>query len=322
MGYFRALLIRLHVVLGLVGGLFFAVIGITGSALAFRPAMEASLYWPAVEKASGADASIEQASARVLGSPVASGKKVREINFREGRAWEFVVHNRDGSGVQSVYVNPSSGVIVSSRDHSASPFESFRRLHAELALGSFGLQITSRLALLLVLQAALGVIVWRLRDFPFHAHALVGLTGGILAALLAYTAWHMLTKPVSRIVPVVTLRGVENKASLDQIVDTARKRRPSGALAAIYFPQVPSQPFQFWFGPRPSDGIVYMDPYGSVLPLLMKNENNIAQDWHQGPAGGTPARLLRFFAGITVATSFLTGLWRYWQAKRFTARDA
>jgi uncharacterized iron-regulated membrane protein len=316
MGYFRALLIRLHVVLGLVGGLFFAVIGITGAALAFRPAVEASTYWPTVDRTRPGGASIEQSSLAVLALPGANGKKIREINFEQGRAWEFVIHNRDGSGVMSAYVNPVSGEIMSSRDQEASPFETLRKVHSELMLGRLGLQITSRLALLLMLQSVLGLMVWKFQDYPFHTHALLGLTGGILAALLAYSAWHMLTKPVSQVIPVVTLRGVENKAPLDQIVDTARKRRPNGVLAAIYFPQTPSQPFQFWFGQRPSDGIVYMDPYGSVLPMMMRSENNVAQDWHQGPAGGTPARLLRFFAGLAVAGSFVTGVWRYLRAKR------
>ena len=308
MAYFGALVIRVHIVMGLVLGLFFAALGLTGACLAYRPALEERLYWPLAASFAGSG-QWEAASTRVLAA-VDDGKKIREIQLRDGRAWQIVVHTRDGSGPESLYVNPADGSILSRRRHADSAFDWLYRLHTELLLGRFGTQIVSRLGLLLMLQAVLGLLVWRMRGYPMHLHTLLGITAGILAALLGYSGWSILTKPVSSVTPVVTLRGIENKVSLDEVVKTALARRPSGKLAAIYFPGAPSQPFQFWFGDRPSDGIVYMDPYGAVLPMLLVNGNATMRDWHSGPNGGGGARLLRVFAGLGLALLFVTGVRR------------
>ncbi len=316
MDYFRALVFRLHVMLGLVAGVFFAVMGLTGAALAFRPAIEASLYWPKVDSvaAPASRAGLESAVASALQANAET--KVREVNLRPGYCWEIVLHNRDGSGAKSVYADPASGAATGSRVHAESAFHWLYQVHTEFLLGRFGLQMASRVALLLLAQCVLGFLVWGMRGYPFHTHALLGVTAGLAAAFLAYTGWRMLTVPVPTVIPVVTLRGIENKAPLQDLLQTAEKRRAApGGVAAIYFPQSPSQPFQFWFGERPSDGIVYMDPYGSVLPLLSANLDNGAQNWHRGPSGGTLARMLRLLAGVGLAGSFATGVTRYLRAR-------
>jgi len=310
MDYLRALLIRIHVVLGLIGGLFFVLFGITGAILAYRPSIEAAFLWPK------ASTSATRPAAGGLGAAVTSvlashpGMKVREVRYQEGLCWDIVLHQKDGSGVMSVFVDPATGAVSGSRVHADSWLHQVYRLHTDWMLGRFGLQLASRFGLLLLMQAVLGLLVWSVRGHPFHLHALLGVTAGIGAALLAYSGWRILTVPVAQVTPVVTLRGVENLAPLDQLVQTAEKRRASQRLAAIYFPQAPSQPFQFWFGPRATDGIVYMDPYGAVIPMMIPPAGNTALDWHSGPAGGSLLRLLRFLAGAGVAGLFITGLLR------------
>ena len=61
MAYFGVLATRIHVVMGLVLGLFFAAFGLTGAGLAMRPALEARLYWPSAD---GGDSSWESAAAK------------------------------------------------------------------------------------------------------------------------------------------------------------------------------------------------------------------------------------------------------------------
>jgi uncharacterized iron-regulated membrane protein len=302
MAYFGALATRIHVVMGLVLGLFFAILGVTGAGLAFRPSLEAWLYWPAA-----GPGNFSWESAANLAQNAAGGKKIQELRLREGRAWEFVARARDGSAAESIYVNPATGSLAGRREHASSPFDWMYRIHTGFVAGRFGVQVVSRLGLLLVLQGALGLLVWRLRGYPVHIHALLGISVGVASILLGYGGWRILTKPHPTVTPVVTLRGVENKVSLDRIVTAALARRSGQKLAAVYFPGAPSQPFQFWFGERPSDGIVYMDPYGAVMPMLVASENDETRDWHSGPAGGGGARAVRTVAGIGLALLFVTG---------------
>lgn len=306
--YLRALLLRIHVILGLIGGLFFAIFGLTGAAMAFRPQIEASLYWPHTSAPSVSGASLDAAVTKQLAAH--PDMKVREVNLRAGHVWDIVLHRRDGSAARSVYVDPGSGSVLHERVHADSFLERVYHLHTELLLGRFGLQIVARLAMLLMVQAVVGLAIWHLRGYPFHSHAVLGVTAGLVAGLMAYSGWRILTVPSPSVVPVITLRGEENRASIDQLVETASKRRPGGTIAAIYFPQAPSQPFQFWFGQRPADGIVYMDPYGSVIPMMVGPSRNVALDWHSGPAGGSLMQTVRALSGFGLAGLFLTGLYR------------
>ncbi len=314
MVYFSALVARIHVLMGMVLGVFFAALGLTGAALAFRPALEARLYWPACTACVLESGQWESVRAR-LGS---EGKRVAEVHVREGRAWEFVVTGRDG--VQSVYVNPGDGAEIGRRSHADSPFAWMYDLHTSLLFGKFGMQMVARLGLLMVLQGVLGLLVWRFRGFPVHGHALLGVTAGIVTILLGYSGWVAFTKRVAEVQPVVTLRGVENKVPLDRIVQAALARRPGRRIESVYFPGAPSQPYQFWFGDRPSTAaIVYMDPYGSALPMPMREEDNAIRDWHRGPAGGGGARLGRLLAGIGLAALFGTGVARVVAKRKLTA---
>jgi uncharacterized iron-regulated membrane protein len=306
--YLRALLLRIHVILGLIGGLFFAIFGLTGAAMAFRPQIEASLYWPHTSAPAVAGASLDAAVQKQLAAH--PDMKVREVNLRAGHVWDIVLHRRDGSAARSVYVDPGSGSVLHEREHADSFLDRLYHLHTELLLGRFGLQIVVRLALLLMVQAVVGLAVWHLRGYPFHSHAVLGVTAGLVAGLMAYSGWRILTVPSPSVAPVITLWGAENRASIDQLVETASKRRPGGTIAAIYFPQAPSQPFQFWFGQRPADGIVYMDPYGTVIPMMVGPSRNVALDWHSGPAGGSLMQAVRAFTGLGLAGLFLTGLYR------------
>lgn len=292
--------------MGLVLGIFFAAFGLSGAFLAFRPALEERLYWPSCPGCILESGKWEETASRLT----AEGMRVAEVRLREGRMWQFVIRRRDGSGGQSVYVDPRDGREVARRNHADSIFDWMYRLHTSLLLGGFGIQMAVRLGLLLMLQGVLGLVVWRLKGFPVHGHALLGVSAGVVCILLGYSGWRIFTTRIASVQPVVTLRGVENKVALDRIVKTALGRRPGKRLAAIKFPSAPSQPLQFWFGERPSEGVVYMDPYGAALPMMMGEEDDGMRHWHGGPAGGGGARLVRLLAGAGLVALFVTGVLR------------
>lgn len=312
MAYLAALLYRLHVVTGLVAGLFFTILGVSGAALAFRPALEQSMYVPktAAARSFSWDQVAMQVSRGVL------GRKIREVRLRPGYAAEFVVHNRDGSAATSYYVDPASGNVLSERAHAESPFETLRSWHTNLSAGPYGRVLVSRLGLLLMLQVLVGATIWFLRGKPGNWHTYLGLAALAPLLLLAYSGFRIMTTRFPVIEPVVTLRGVENKAPLESIVTTAVKRRQGFELTRVAFPQVPSQPFAFWFGDQNPERVVYMDPYGAVLPMMAPTQINPVLAWHSGPAGGAPAALLRMLAGLAVPLLWGIGLWRQWVARR------
>ena len=316
MAYLAALLYRLHVVTGLIAGLFFTILGVTGAALAFRPAIEQALYIPKSDAARSF--SWDQVAVQVSQGPL--GRKIREVRLRPGRAVEFVVHNRDGSAVTSYYVEPSSGRVLNERAHAASAFESLRSWHTTLSAGStYGRLLVSRLGLLLMLQVLVGAVIWFLRGKPGNWHTYIGLAALVPLLLIAYSGFHIMTTRFPVIAPVVTLRGVENKAPLDSIVATALKRRQGFELTKVEFPQAPSQPFAFWFGDQNPERVVYMDPYGAVLPMMIPTQINQMQAWHAGPGGGAPAAVIRFLAGLAIPLLWFIGLWRQWLRRRSQA---
>ncbi|BDC52583.1 hypothetical protein F183_A48980 [Bryobacterales bacterium F-183] len=313
MAYLAALLYRLHVVTGLVAGLFFSILGVTGAALAFRPALEQSWYIPK-SAATANSFSWDQVALHVSQGP--PGRRIREARLRPGHATEFVVHNRDGSAATSHYVDPASGRVLAERNHDSSPFEALRSWHTHLSAGPYGRILVSRLGLLLMLQAIIGAVIWILRGKPGNWHTYLGLAALMPLLLLAYSGFHVMTTRFTVVTPVVTLRGVENKAPLDTIVATATKRRQGFELTRIDFPQAPSQPFAFWFGDQNPERVVYMDPYGAVLPMMIPTQLNQVQLWHSGPAGGAPAAFFRLLTGLAIPLLWTIALWRHWQSRR------
>lgn len=312
MAYLAAFLYRLHVVTGLVAGLFFTVLGVTGAALAFRPALEQSLYVPKADAARSF--SWDQVAMQVSQGPL--GRRIREVRLRPGRAAEFIVQNRDGSAATSYYADPTSGRVVTERSHGDSPFETLHRWHTTLSAGPYGRVLVSRLGLLLMLQALAGAVIWFLRGKPGNWHTYLGLAALAPLLLLAWSGFHIMTTRFPVVEPVVTLRGVENKAPLDAIVATATKRRQGFELTRVAFPQAASQPFAFWFGDQNPERVVYMDPYGAVLPMMIPTQVNAVHAWHAGPAGGAAAALFRMLAGVAIPLLWGIALWRQWKARQ------
>ena len=81
MAYFSALVVRIHVLMGMVLGVFFAAFGLTGAALAFRPALEERLYWPACTSCALESGQWEAAAARLT----SEGKRVTEVPANRAR---------------------------------------------------------------------------------------------------------------------------------------------------------------------------------------------------------------------------------------------
>lgn len=335
----------LHRVIGLSAGALLLVIGITGSVLVFREALDRQLY---------SHLYIPSRSAGSLERVMAAARtyhpdsEPRALRVDEGHVYSVGFETDEGQYLE-VFVDPVDYRVRGSRVWEHSAIGVLYRLHYQLLLGETGGWITGIMALLLVGLGVTGVALWpgwkkwragvtlRWRSRPhivaFDLHKLSGILTAVFLVLLGVTgAAFMFYDPFQTAVYVLTgtqrppdaVSTPTRRASLalDALVAKATPVMAGARLRRVSLPSEPEGVVQLR-AEFPGEGSasrrlrIEMDRYsGAVLRVQDGRRPNAAEavlNWigplHFGNYGGVFTQVMYVFVGLAPGGLFLTGFW-------------
>lgn len=151
----------LHRWVGLIAGLPIAVIGLTGSLLVYRGALDRALH-PA----------LHDVAAPAAGATVTPGEALAEtrwenpdpepvtIQLPSAADAPYVIWHRAAHGAEKTYVDPNTGRVLGVRPAGSDPVRALFDLHVNLLAGDGGMIVVGVLGLLLLLASVTGAVVW------------------------------------------------------------------------------------------------------------------------------------------------------------------
>jgi uncharacterized iron-regulated membrane protein len=273
-------LFRLHSWLGLLTGLPLLLLGLSGSALVFKPELDRLLAPRAAPPPAGRVPIPLDSLYRQVGRRYPALKRMAIVGFPQhtGDSYEFRLYGNDGNpntyDLASVFVDPYSGRILREGPNTGlagGVLNWLLQFHFCFQLGMWGVLLTALLGLTMLASVLTGAVVYRkhlgkvltLRaPFRWHnwrvltsdAHRYVGTWSLLLNALICFTgfwmnlfgfdpaAWQAQCQPAPP--NQLMLR------SVDELLATARAAYPALVPTRIRLPTQPgAAPFQI-------DGVV------------------------------------------------------------------
>ena len=325
----RRAVFYVHLVLGLSVGLLMSITCLTGSLIVYKPEIE-SLTLGAVSHvvpiANRATVSLQSAYDLVQQSRPDCKIVQAYLHPEPDLAWSFDLNCRIRGRIV-VYIDKYRGSITGEDHFQGKWTQWIYDLHVRLLSGVTGESINGVAALLLVILAATGLVVWwpgiklwrsglriewraRWRRQNYDLHRLTGFFTSLLLMFVALTgAYFAFPKAYEAIVawaanqPSVLLaprikEGPLRRISLDAVYATAVKAMPVGETTLFTFPQTKTAPYSVrrmlpgdWR--RTGNNLVYVDQYtGHVIRL----------NYHRDlPA---PIRLIRDISPLHFGTFF------------------
>ncbi|WP_306396293.1 PepSY-associated TM helix domain-containing protein [Telluria beijingensis] len=258
----------------------------------------------------------------------------------------------------ALYLHPASGVEQGRRGEHESVVSLLHGLHSALWLGQAGKAILAVVALVYLLLAVSGIVLWWPHRWPpslrielgkgwpraaFNLHrtggAVFALILGVSIATGAYLAWRPIGGWISWLAgaPVVAAprlpQGSGPAASLDTLAAAAQAAFPDGRIGLfLYTPQL-DRPLavrmQVPDDPHPNGrSTVWLDPRsGEVLARQRwdgldpgSRINSIVYPLHTGELGGVAGEATVGLLGLVLAALGVTGLLLWWQRRRARMR--
>ncbi len=306
---FRKVTFYVHLVLGLSIGLLASVVCLTGSLIVYKPEIESLLLGPVshiVPPASGLTVPLQGAYDTVKQEHLGCKIVQAYLHADSDLAWSFDL-NCKPRGRVVVYVDKYRGRITGEDHFQGKWTQWIYDLHVRLLSGATGETVNGIGALLLVILASTGLVVWwpgvkhlssalrfesraRWRRKNYDLHRLTGFFASLLLMFVAVTgAYFAFPKTYEAIVaslahqPSVLLaprtRVAKPRAmNLDAIYATALRALPVGETTLFTFPQQKDAPYSLrrmlpgdWR--RTGDNLVYIDQYtGEVIRLNYHRE--------------------------------------------------
>jgi uncharacterized iron-regulated membrane protein len=271
----------LHGVLGLAAAAGLFISGISGSALVFRSEIDRAL-----------DPELLRVVPDEARAPMqAIVDDVRREFPNDTIARIRMPHERDGSyeiwlgaaPSRYVYADPYSGMLLGSREPTEFLTGWLFLLHSQLLAGETGKLVAGVGALILILLAGTGLIVWWPRRAPWRAwrqwrasltvehrhgitrtthdlHRAVGFYSSVFLLLAGFTGasliftrsferaayWLTLSRPASadeQVAAPAAAAPGRASLSLDSLLLIAERAQPGGAISYLYFPSVSNGAF-------------------------------------------------------------------------------
>jgi uncharacterized iron-regulated membrane protein len=305
----RKILFYVHMVVGLSIGLLASVVCLTGSLIVYKPEIESLLLGPVshlVPPADGQTVSLQLAYDAVKQKQPDCRIQQAYLHAEPDLAWSFDL-NCKPRGRVVVYIDKYRGSITGEDHFQGKWTQWLYDLHVRLLSGAAGETVNGIGALLLIVLASTGLVVWwpgvkhwrsafgfesraRWRRKNYDLHRLTGFFVSLLLMFVALTgAYFAFPKTYEAIVawaaqkPSVLLAprtrtGAPHRISLDVIYATAVQALPVGETTLFTFPQQKNAPYSLrrmlpgdWR--RTGDNLVYIDQYtGQVIRLNYHRE--------------------------------------------------
>lgn len=347
----RALLKWLHLWIGLTAGLVFAVLGLTGTVLAYQAEL---LRATAPQLAVTADAA--RHDARVLDALVARGD-VASADLPRAALPVWQAYAKEG---RRLYLHPDDGRVLLERTSANDWLLWIRELHTHLLAGKNGEAVLGVVGVVVLFLLVTGVYLWWprrgawLESLRWHAqpplrrwlswHRSLGalavpmvLTLAITGTLLVYDAFARSSlrfafgdgpepKPPATIPPDAARR-----IDWDAVLKAAQAALPDAELRRVSLPRKDNalvairarQPAEWHPVGRST---VWVDPYTAQVTGVLdatRQETGLRVNYaiypvHMGGVGGEAYRTLVALAGLVPSVLVVTGFlfWRRRKARR------
>jgi uncharacterized iron-regulated membrane protein len=337
-----------HLITGIAFGLYFAVIGLTGSIVVFEPELSRLTMPPAALRPASADPlPLNTIVERV--ETAFPGRTISLVRWHPEPADRYLISlkAKDAGEIDEyVYMDRATGQILGMRPNW---IRWMVELHVYLLTGKRGLQVNGIGALLLVIVSLTGIVVWwpgirkwargfkinlraNWRGLNYDAHRVVGVFSLVVLVVLGVTGFYFgFPEPFQRavnyrVIPTSVVRNDLPPLDLDALVARADAALPGGLVTVLYPPATPTDPYRFrvklpgdnWHFGRSE---VYLDRYtGEVRGVHDIRKLSVAQlvfvQWmapiHYGRFGGLATRILWLVAGLTPLVLFVSGCLMWW----------
>jgi uncharacterized iron-regulated membrane protein len=310
----RRAVLQIHLWTALVAGALIVVLGLSGSALVFRPDIERWLAreWLTVAPAGNrlpldelVTRAIEQDPAKRLSRVVlpASAESSVEVILTRPRA-----RNLKDARLVSVYLDPYRGTVLGTRARGEGVLWALQDLHYALFAGEPGLKVNGVAAAALLVLALTGPLLWwpargrwrnalRVRWEPMVArwrdlHAVTGIVLFLVLALISATALYYAYRSTATALITATTGGAGTPppkvepasgvalASIDALVAAARAAVPEARLDELRPARGPGLAASVSFR-LPGDVVtgrhrVYLDPATAAIVRIDLHESQPA----------------------------------------------
>jgi uncharacterized iron-regulated membrane protein len=244
--------VQIHRWLGLVIGIFIAIMGLTGSAIVFMQPLDRQLH-PALMQVvpQGQRQPLDRIAAPV--ARVHPDLNINWIKFPPTDRDAMMVAMETSSGQRlETYVDPYTAKVLGERIWERSPIGFAHTVHHDLLMGSVGIWVVGGVGIVMLVVSLSGVVLWtgwrrlksgvtvrwhvpRLRNFDLHN--VVGFGSGALLMLLAVTgvaivAFHIILEPPHHAAAPPATRALPD---LQALVNTANRALPDGKISALEF---------------------------------------------------------------------------------------
>jgi uncharacterized iron-regulated membrane protein len=340
---FRRLLFRLHLMLGIVLGLYAFVIGATGSVLVYRDELVAwihpKLFTPVSEIRTNPDEALAMIKKNY------PEWKVLTLTGPEPSMGAWMGYLLGKGAARQVYVDAASGEIRGDYERKQGWLGWLEQLHFNLVSGKTGRLVNGYCALALVGLAISGIFLWRpqlswLRWKARQLHTNVGIvsllficvmgfTGGYFTWFQAYVDGVKLFLPARNQPPLPTVEPLGDRRSLTELAAAAQAAVPDAKIYRISLGSGPKEAFKIslrhgTLGEFQLVSHVALNPYTLQVMRVERLEDRAAGDRlignfsavHFGVWGGPLARALWFVLGLSLPALFITSFLMWWNRLR------
>lgn len=340
----RLVLFKLHLIGGLVAGLFLLILGVSGSVLAFSDEIDAFLQ-PSIFKVTPQTQRLPETQPAASAAAVLHQEDIIAVfvpSVRPDRSYWFSVIAGHHRLPRQVFVNQYTGRVLGNL--SVVRFTVIMKaLHNVMAFA----------AIFLLFLAPSGLYLWwplkrigikssaGFRRLSFDLHNSVGFFSSLFMFGFAATGVYMAlerwmvpvtiamtqSKPVWRTVASQPKTGVQ-PISADLACSVAQDALPGASILWVSIPREPRAVYlvKMRFPEDHSDNggsVVSIDQFsGRALDVVSTRDNSaervltLNRALHTGAIGGGAGRLLAALASLTLPLQAITGVWLWWAKRR------
>jgi uncharacterized iron-regulated membrane protein len=333
----RKRFVRLHRIVGLLGGLLLAVMGLTGSMIVFHQEIDHALN-PHLMQVTAQDKRVPIESVLASAQNLLPGSRLESLQMPQQPEETYRLSFHSAQEIRhDVFVNPYTGEILGQRRVDRTIIGFLYALHHDLGAGKFGLYLVGVSGVIMIIQSLTGLVLWtgwrklksgfklrwgapmQLLSFDLHNAGgfifnllllLAGFTGLIIAGAHILLAPPALTSLPPAFQPTIAMRQLLKQADIEM---------PEGKTMSLAFPdeqllviskKLPSDHPRFYFSSVTLNATTGETVEVSKIvkkPVMWQFLVPIA-DLHFGTVGGLATRLLYALLGIVPTVLFTTGL--------------
>jgi uncharacterized iron-regulated membrane protein len=347
----RKLLLWLHLVAGLVAAIFLTILGVTGAAMVYEGPIDHALNRKLHHVTpQGRPLGLNELVAQVEKALAPARVTGLFFSSRDDIATKAMLRGPDGT-TQAVTANPYTGEIIGSLATANTLMPKVHQFHINLLLGKPGKIITSWGAILLIVLALTGIIlwwprkIWKISEWKpgrranFDLHNALGFWSSIFMLIFGVTGvvihfdneaaeWigRLTHTPATLPIPKPKSSPNAQPASADQLYQAAMHAAPGARVIGIlgigssreavrvmmHFPED--------YTPGGRTG-VYLDPATAEVLMAQTSRDappgyRLAKFWnrqlHTGDALGWPSRIVACLASLSLPLLALTGPLIWW----------